>query len=116
MIGMDVEVSGITVRIGGTWAGIVPECTTLVPTILYTAAIIAFPSGWLWKGAGLLCGAALLWLYNIARIAALAFLHASDARLASLAHLYLWQTLTLIVVVSLFVAWVRLQPGSAARR
>jgi len=115
LLGAEVEVSGTVVSLGGTAALIVPECTSLIPTILYGAAIVAFPSTWLWRLEGIFAGAAILWLYNVARIGMLALLRSANETFAKFMHLYLWQTITLVLVLSLFVAWVRLQPRRPLR-
>ena len=98
------------VVIAGVPVQIVPDCTPLMPTAALWIAIAAFPAPWRWKIGGLLAGAVLLWLYNMARILALVPVLAYRPQLFDFIHVYLWQTVTLIVVFALFLLWLRLHP------
>jgi exosortase/archaeosortase family protein len=104
-----------SVSLGGVSIQIVPDCTPLMPTAALWIAIAAFPAPWRSKLAGLAAGALLLWLYNIARILALVPVLAYRPQLFEFIHVYLWQTLTLLVVFALFLLWLRLHPPEAAR-
>jgi exosortase/archaeosortase family protein len=102
-------------RIAGVSVQIVPDCTPLMPTAALWIAIAAFPAPWRWKLWGLAAGALLLWLYNMARILALIPLLALKPQLFEFIHVYLWQTVTLLVVFALFMLWLRLQQPKATR-
>jgi exosortase/archaeosortase family protein len=104
-----------SVRIAGVSIEIVPDCTPLMPTAALWIAIAAFPAPWRSKLVGLAAGAALLWLYNMARILALVPVLAYRPQLFEFIHVYMWQTFTLLVVFTLFLLWLRLQPVGAER-
>jgi exosortase/archaeosortase family protein len=107
-----VASSGVesNVVIAGVSVQIVPDCTPLMPTAALWIAIAAFPAPWRWKIGGLLAGAVLLWLYNMVRILALVPVLAYRPQLFDFIHVYLWQTVTLIVVFALFLSWLKLHP------
>lgn len=100
--------TGPFVRIGGANLQIVPDCTPLMSTIMLWCAIVAFPSAFTWKIAGLLSGAAILWVYNLLRVLALAFILSKRPALFEFVHVYLWQSATVFVVFSIFALWLYL--------
>lgn len=104
----DVVIAGVSVQI-------VPDCTPLMPTAALWIAIAAFPAPWRWRFGGLLAGAVLLWLYNMARILALVPVLAYRPQLFDFIHVYLWQTATLLVVFALFLLWLKFQQPRDAR-
>jgi len=106
--GTDVTIAGVSIQI-------VPDCTPLMPTAALWIAIAAFPAPWRWKLAGLLGGGVMLWLYNLARILALIPVLAHRPQLFEFIHVYLWQTVTLLVVFALFLLWLRVQRAGEAR-
>lgn len=102
-----VNVAGTTFSIGSTVIQIVPDCTPLFPTLLLLGGMLAFPAGWRVKLAGAAFGVVALWLYNMLRIYVLmAVLRYAPSRF-DLVHVYLWQSVTLLVVLGCFVAWTR---------
>ena len=95
---------------------IVPDCTPLIPLVAMTVAMISFPStpGWRLLGIGL--GAVALWLFNVLRPVALAWVERWMPAAASMVHIYLFQTFTFVLVCALFVLWICLQPSGIPRR
>jgi exosortase/archaeosortase family protein len=96
-------------HIGRVTIEIVPDCTPLMPIVSLWAAVLAFPSAPLWKAGGLLAGAAVLWFYNLARIFVLVAVLRWQPGWFEFVHVYLWQTITLVVVFALFLGWLGLQ-------
>jgi exosortase/archaeosortase family protein len=104
-----------SITIAGISIEIVPDCTPLMPTAVLWIAIAAFPAPWRTRLLGLAAGAILLWLYNMARILALVPVLAHRPEIFEFVHVYLWQTMTLLVVFAMFLLWLRLQQPRAAR-
>ena len=102
-------VNDATVSAAGVQFNIIADCTPLLPTTLFFSACLAFPAGWRWKAVGLVAGAALLWLYNLARVLVLFAVMARWPAAFEFVHVYLWQTATLVVVFLLFALWLRAQ-------
>jgi exosortase/archaeosortase family protein len=105
-----VEVAEPAFTLGGTRVNIVPDCTPLMPTTALWMAILAFPSSGRWKLVGALAGAAVLWLYNLGRILATVAVLKMRPEWFDFVHVYLWQTLTVVVLFALFVLWMRFEP------
>jgi exosortase/archaeosortase family protein len=99
---------GDTLTIGGASLKIVPDCTPLMPTLLATVAILAFPAPWAARAWGIVGVAAALWIYNLLRIAVLFGVMLRWPEGFGFVHVYLWQTVTLVVVIALFMAWLGL--------
>jgi exosortase/archaeosortase family protein len=97
--------------LGGISLEIVPDCTPLLPALAFAAAVTAFPASLYWKLTGLLLGTALLWLFNVVRLFALIAVLAWAPSLASFAHVFFIQTLTLLLICLLFCLWLRAQEG-----
>ena len=107
-------IEGSMLQAGGASVQIVSDCTPLMPTAALWAAVLAFPAPWRWRCVGLFAGAGILWVYNVARILALLPVLAHRPQWFEFIHVYLWQTVTLIVVFTCFLAWLRLQPAAKA--
>ena len=101
--------SGSSVQIAGASMQIVADCTPLMPIAALLIAVFAFPARWTWRGLGLAGGAIALWLYNLLRIFALVPVLSWKPEWFDFIHVYLWQTMTLLVVFAIFLVWLRLQ-------
>jgi exosortase/archaeosortase family protein len=106
---MHSQSSGTDLSMGGVSLQIVPDCTPLMPTAALWIAIVAFPAPWRARLTGLGAGALLLWAYNLLRILALIPVLAHRPELFEFIHVYLWQTMTLLVVFAIFLLWLRFQ-------
>lgn len=102
--------TGAILDVRGRLVEISPDCTPLFPTLVLWAAILAFPAPARWKLAGALAGAAALWLYNLSRLMATIAVILARPAWFDFVHATLWQTVTLVVVIGLFVLWLRLAP------
>jgi exosortase/archaeosortase family protein len=105
LVGIPCRIVGSNLEIAGANLEIIMDCTPIMATIMLWSAMIAFPARGNWRALGMLAGLMVLWLYNIARVLALALVLASHPRWFNLVHIYLWQTLTLGVVGVIFALW-----------
>ena len=101
------EISGATIQVGQAAIMIIPECTPVMPVLLLAIAIAAYPARPRWKLAGIAAGLVALWLFNVVRMLALLATLTWWPRTFKFMHVYLWQTVTLLVVAGLFVAWLQ---------
>ena len=107
-------VTGNTITLGALAVRIVPECTPVMPAVLLATAIVAYPSALRWKLIGVAAGFAALWVFNVVRVLALFGTLAWWPGSFKFTHVYLWQTVSLLVVSGLFLAWLRLAPARRA--
>ena len=103
----DYVATGPYVTLAGSTLEMVSDCTSLMPTLAFWCAILAFPAPWPWKAIGMLSGALILWTYNLARVVALALIIRSHPGWFEFVHAYLWQTITMGVVLLTFIGWIR---------
>ena len=115
LLGLAFSASGGSIQLAGASMQIVPDCTPMMPVAALAIAVFAFPAPWRWRALGLAGGVVVLWLYNLLRIWALAVVLRSHPSWFEFIHIYLWQTMTLLVVFAIFVAWLWLQ-GRPGRR
>jgi exosortase/archaeosortase family protein len=108
-LGLHGAVEGDSFGVGGGSVRIVGECTPVMPTLVLTAAIAAYPSMLRSQLLGILAGAVVIWAFNLARIATLAVVIAWRPQSFDFIHMYLWQTITLFIVLLIFLLWVRVQ-------
>jgi exosortase/archaeosortase family protein len=87
---------------------IVPECTPLLQTLALWAAMAAFPSSARWKAIGMLGGAAAIWVLNVARVMILIGFIVWTPSFSAFGHVLVLQTLGLLLVLSLYVAWIQM--------
>jgi exosortase/archaeosortase family protein len=114
-IAIHPEIAGTTIRLGSAALIIIPECTPVMPVLLLGIAMAAYPAPGRWKLVGILAGIAALWLYNVVRMLALLATLALKPAWFKFMHVYLWQSITLLVVSALFLAWLRFAPPAKAR-
>lgn len=108
------QISGATIMLGDSALIIIPECTPLMPVLLLAIAMIAYPAPARWKLAGIGAGVVALWIFNIVRMLALFATLVWWPSSFKFMHVYLWQSVTLLVVSGLFMAWLRFtspEPG-----
>ena len=104
--------TGTQVFAAGASLEIISECTPLVPILLLAGAVAAYPAGLRPKLAGISAGIVALWVYNVARLIVLIVVLVRWPAWFDFIHVYLWQTVTVLVAAGLFVAWVRwVAPG-----
>lgn len=107
--GLPGGVDGTLFHLGPSQVEIVGECTPLMPVLVLVAAIAAYPASWRLQLLGVAAGAALLWLFNLFRIGSLMAILAWHPKSFDFVHMYLWQTVTLFVVLLIFLYWTRFQ-------
>jgi exosortase/archaeosortase family protein len=109
------RISGTTIILGDDALIIIPECTPLMPVLLLAIAMAAYPAPGRWKLAGIAAGIVALWIFNIIRMLALFATLVWWPGSFKFMHVYLWQSITLLVVSGLFMAWLRFSPPDPAR-
>lgn len=109
----DLAHAGNQFSTAGASIQIVGECTSLTPTILLCGAIVAFPASVGFKVAGLVAGSSILWIFNIVRVGVLLLVLAHRPAVFDLVHIFLWQSVTILLVVGLFALWVRFSVSKA---
>ena len=127
-----VEVSAMVIRLfGGSAAAhqvvlqnpsngfameVLDGCNGDDVVVLLWAAILAYPAPWLQKGKGLLAGTAIIYVINFLRIISLFYLGQYDRQWFEFMHLYVWESVFVLLTLTIFWIWVRrmaAEPGRA---
>ena len=107
VIGQTVQRHGDSIYAFGTSVQIVADCSPHMPFLIFAAVILAFPSTWRQRLLGLLFGAIILHAFNIVRIITLIRILSIEYAWFEFAHVYLWQTGTILMVFATFALWIR---------
>jgi exosortase H (IPTLxxWG-CTERM-specific) len=108
---------GTALQMRGGTMEIISECSAIYVAILFTAAVLAFPTTWRARGRGLAFGLPCIAVLNLLRLVSLGFVMQYRAALLPLFHEYLWQVLFVLVVAALYLLWIeRSVPREGARQ
>ncbi len=105
LLGSSTSVDGTVLRSAGFAVDVVGECTAVGPIVLFAGAVIAHPSALAAKGVGLALGVVALGLINIARVMSLFWIGSSYPGFLDVAHVLIWQTALVIIVIVLWLVW-----------
>ena len=105
VLGEVVRVEGVSLYSPLLNMRIVSECTAITPTMVFAAAVLAFPSSKSVKLKGLMFGIGALYLINLVRVVSLFYIgtHAPDQ--AEFAHIVVWQVVMVLVAIGLWSLW-----------
>ncbi|MEK6744566.1 MAG: exosortase H [Nitrospirota bacterium] len=99
---------GLLLTTGGFAMEIAVECTAMQFLMIYTAGVIAYPHhGAGYKVIGIAAGTMVLYLMNVVRIAALGLVGSHVPEAFDFFHIYLWQGILTLLVVGVWIVWVR---------
>jgi exosortase H (IPTLxxWG-CTERM-specific) len=106
LLGMAPEVNGLYIVLEGFKARVVGECSAVFISVIPFAFIMAYPSQWQYKCMGWTLSMSILFCINLARIAFLIFTGARAPENFDQAHLFLGQTIMILVVLGICLGWV----------
>lgn len=85
---------------------IIEECTGIYEILIFTAAVMAFPTSIRKKAIGLAFGVPVMYLFNIVRILVLIIVGAYWYEIFDFMHLYFWQVTLILMITSVWVLWI----------
>ena len=91
---------------------VVPDCGAIPSMSIFFAAVVAFPTRWWKRLAGVVVGLPILYGINCVRLMCLALVGAWDygmgygGKYFNFAHHYVWQGIYIVFVVAVWMAWV----------
>jgi len=80
-------------------------CNSVYVTIIFIAAVAAFPTSWRKKLLGIVLGTLALFVINLLRVISLLYLSGRDASLFEEAHLHIWQFAIILIGGLLWLLW-----------
>ena len=115
LLGTSTRVSGTILSSDGFAIDITAECTAVGPLVLFTGAVLAYPSGLRAKSIGIAAGLVALTLINLVRLISLFLLGLVYPQHLETAHLLVWQTAIILFAIMLWLFWVN-RVASAGHR
>jgi archaeosortase B (VPXXXP-CTERM-specific) len=101
-----VSVGLYSVTFEGFPVKIIEECTGIYEILIFTAAVMAFPTSLKKKGIGLAFGVPLMYLFNVIRILVLILIGRYYYSIFDFMHLYFWQVTLILMITSVWVLWI----------
>ena len=105
LLGIATQVDGTIIASNSFAVDIVAECTAIGPLLLFIGAILAYPSKFTSKGAGVIAGIVLLTMINVVRIVSLFWIGSNFPQFLDVAHLLVWQSAMIIFAIVLWLFW-----------
>jgi archaeosortase B (VPXXXP-CTERM-specific) len=104
--GMDVEVSGRIVSMPNFSIEVVGECTGVYEVLIFLAAMIAYPAGWVKKLVGAGLGIPLLYAVNVIRMVVITIIGNWSPETFDFLHLYFWQVAMILIILAIWILWI----------
>ena len=86
---------------------VIDQCLGAHEAFIFSAALIAYPTGSRNKLVGICLGVPFLYLVNVSRLALLGVVGRWSPGASDLMHLYLWQAVLFLTVLITCVLWVK---------
>lgn len=114
----EASLSGTTLQFQAFRGTVVEACNGVLPTYIFLAAVIAFPSSGTDKLRGALLGVPAIFLINLARVISLMLLGAYKPDIVERVHIDVWQTVVVALAMGIWIFWAEriVRPRSAVRR
>ena len=93
--------------ITGNGVSIEAGCNGVEAVLLLSAAVLAYPSSWKLKVAGIGLGFLAIQGVNLLRIITLYYMAGWEPKVFEFFHLYLWQALIMLDVLVVWLIWIR---------
>jgi len=104
----DASYGGQICSFQGFTVKIIDECTGVMEMVIYTAAVVAYPTGWRNKLWGLLLGIPAIYVFNVVRIIFLLVVGAYSQAVFDFMHLYFWQATLIVIIATIWIGWLML--------
>jgi archaeosortase B (VPXXXP-CTERM-specific) len=85
---------------------IIVECTGIYEVLIFSSAVLAFPTSWSKRAIGLLMGAPLLYFFNVVRIIVLILVGKFWSSIFDFMHIYFWQATLILMITSVWLLWI----------
>jgi exosortase H (IPTLxxWG-CTERM-specific) len=91
-------------------------CNGLEAILIFASGVLAFPAPWRRKAIGLLLGFLAIQVANIVRVVSLFYIGVYKPQWFSAAHVFVWQSVIIVLGVVLWLVWVNRYALAPARR
>jgi exosortase/archaeosortase family protein len=105
VVGFGITKEGTILGSGAFEVDVSPACSGAVPTMIYLAAVFAYPAKWRAKWIGAALGLAVIHTVNLVRVSSLFLIGLYFHRLFHETHVYIAQALVVCVAVATWLYW-----------
>lgn len=102
----EAKLNGNLVHFGSFTVRIIEECTGVFEVIIFTSAVLAFPTTWQKRAIGLGFGIPLLYVFNVLRILVLLLVGRFQPDVFEFMHVYFWQATLILMITSVWLLWI----------
>jgi exosortase H (IPTLxxWG-CTERM-specific) len=113
LLGEDITVTGCELRSPRFAVTIYNGCNGLITSLIFVSGVLAFPSSWKAKAAGVVGGLLAIQVINQVRIVSLYYIGVFLPDYFDESHILIWQSLVILAGVGLWIVWAR--AAAAAR-
>jgi exosortase/archaeosortase family protein len=106
--GIETDLQDSVIHVGRVSFRIIPKCTPLLPILAVVCGVAASPYSLSAKIIGVVGGSVVLWVFNLLRIAVTILVIYEVPRYATFIHVYVLQSLTLVVMAACYWGWLQL--------
>jgi len=115
----DVSTQRTLVVLKGFSVKIIEECTGVYEALIFSSAVLAFPTTWAKRGIGFAFGVPMIYAFNAIRIMVLIIVGKFYPASFEFMHLYFWQATLIVMITSVWSLWIfkvviREPPAAAA--
>lgn len=103
--GFPVARMGTIMASGSFEVDVAPACSGAVPTSIYLAAVLAYPTSWRARGIGVALGIGVIQAFNVLRVSALFLIGLYYRQVFHDTHVYIAQALVVCIAVALWLYW-----------
>jgi len=91
-------------------------CNGLITSLIFVSGVLAFPARWSAKAVGVVGGLVAIQLVNLIRILSLFYIGIYIPAIFNQSHIFIWQSVVILVGVALWVMWAHRFAAPADRR
>jgi archaeosortase B (VPXXXP-CTERM-specific) len=106
LVSDEASLKGNLVQLGPFAVLIIEECTGIFEALIFLAAVLAYPTGWVDKLIGIAFGVPLLYFFNVVRILVLLWVGRFHHQFFEFMHIYFWQATLILMITSVWLLWI----------
>ena len=107
LLGINVSAEGAFLHLNSAVMEVKFGCNGLEAILLYCAAVLAFPASWRARLIGIVIGSTLLQLFNLLRIALLAWVLEYHRSIFDVMHEYITQSIMIVIAFVVFLIYLQ---------
>jgi len=108
LFGEDITINGCLLRSPRFAVTIYNGCNGLITSLIFVSGVLAFPARWSAKIIGVVGGLLAIQAINLVRIISLFYIGVYLPDLFNSAHIFIWQSLVILAVVTLWIVWAHM--------